>query len=240
MEALSDPTRNFYAAAASLGYSVLAISYPSDASIGSLCKMHDACFFPTRQSIILGVAQSGAAPQFAGITLDEGIADRVVLALQTLRAAAPSDGWNSFLASDDTTLAPEKRIAWSKVVVAGHSQGGGHAAAIGKLFPVSRVIQLSAPCDEVAGTPASWTAGSGSWASDPTQFYGLAAPTVFTNGVPTGGDTTCPYHVANWQNLGMIASHQDDAAALCGETGDTHNASSRCVDNYPTWQAMLR
>jgi hypothetical protein len=240
-EVLTDPTQNFYAAAASLGYSVFGVSYASTASIGSLCKGVDSCFFPTRKAVILGVAQPGAASEVASITLDQGIVDRLVLALHMLRTQQPSQGWGAFLASDDTTLLPEQQIAWNKIAVAGHSQGGGHAAVIGKLFAVPRVVQLSAPCDDSNGMPASWTAASnGPWASDPSQFYGLAAPSVFTGSTPTSGDTTCPYHLANWQNLGMTASHQDDDAATCGDTGDTHPESCRCAQNYPEWQAMLK
>ena len=38
----------------------------------------------------------------------------------------------------------------------------------------------------------------------------------------------------------MIATHQNDAAATCGQTGDTHGASAGCTDNYAAWQAMLK
>ncbi len=110
--------------------------------------------------------------------------------------------------------------------------GDGHGVLDGK----ARVLD-----DNVNGTPASWTAASdGAWASDPTMFYGLAAPTTFANGAPTGGDVTCPYHAASWQNEGVIPSHQNDAAATCSQAGDTHNVSAACVQNYPAWQAMLQ
>ena len=115
----------------------------------------------------------------------------------------------------------------------------GHAAAIGKLFPVQRVVMLSSPCDGENGTAASWTKGSvGTWASDPSQFYGLAAPT--TNNGMLSGDTTCPYHAMNWQNLGMISGRSHDDAQLCGLTGDTHSASIKCKDNEPAWLGMLQ
>jgi hypothetical protein len=240
-EVLMDPTLNFYAAAASLGYSVLGPSYTSAASIASLCGENDACYFATRKSIVLGVPQAGAAPALATITLDEGIVDRVVLALRYLEAHDPARGWGAFLVSSDATVSPEDAILWSKVAVAGHSQGGGHAAVVGKLLSVARVIQLSAPCDNVNGTPASWTAaGDGPWASDPAQFFGFATPTMFTSGKPTAGDLTCPYHLAAWENLGMVVSHQEDDAATCGVSGDTHPESIRCTENYAAWVGLLR
>ena len=238
---MPDPAQNFYAAAVSLGYAVLGVSYASNTSVGSLCKGTDPCFFATRKSIILGVPEVGAAAAVATIAKDESIVERVVLALAYLEARDPSHGWGTFLASHDSSLPPQERIRWSKVTVAGHSQGGGHAAALGKLFPVARAIQLSSTCDNVNGTPASWTAASnGPWASAPSQFYGLAAPTTFANGALTVGDITCPYHAASWQNEGMIPSHQNDAAASCGQAGDTHNVSAGCTQNYPAWQAMLQ
>jgi hypothetical protein len=240
-EALPDPTKNVLAAAASLGYAVLAVSYASTTSVGSLCKQTAGCFLPTRKSIILGAAQPNAATGVSTIKTDEGIVDRVVRALGYLAARDPAHGWGAFLSSVDTTLPADQRIRWSAVTAAGHSQGGGHAAAIGKLFAVARVLQFSATCDNVGGVPAGWTAaGTGTWATDPTMFYGLGAPTTFTNGVATDGDLTCASHLASWQNEGMIPSHQNDAAATCGQTGDTHGASAGCTDNYPAWLAMLK
>jgi len=219
---------------------VIGVSYYSKTAVGQLCLGQDACFFPTRQAIILGVAPAGTNATVAqAMTVDQSIAGRVELALTWLSTHDPAHAWGSFLKSGSG--GPETRIDWSKVTVAGHSQGGGHAAAMGKLFAVKRVIQLSSVCDSVSGAPVSWTKGSaGTWASDPTQFYGLAAPTIFTGTMATGGDTTCPVHAANWTNLGMVAAHQHDDAATCGVTGDTHGASIGCAGNYAAWQMLLQ
>src|SRR5262249_11413427 len=153
------------------------------------------------------------------------IAGRVELALTWLTKHDPAHAWGSFLTTGNG--GPQTRLAWGKITLAGPSQGGGHAGAIGKLFGVKRVIQLSSVWDAVSGLPTSWTHGtSGTWASDPTQFYGLATPTVFTGTMATGGDVTCPAHAADWANLGMVPSHQHDDAATCGVVvGDTHSAS---------------
>ena len=239
---IADPNINFYNAAAALGYDVLALSYASDASVGSLCAGVDACFFPTRETLIFGVPRPGASTGVAALTLDEGIADRLVLALRALAMRDPAHRWATYLAGTSGT--PETQIAWSRLAVAGHSQGGGHAAAIGKLFPVARVIQLAATCDAPGGTPASWTAGTaGTWATDPTRFYGLGAPTSFdASGQPTGGDQICAYHLATWRHLGMIASRQHDDAATCGATTAQgfHGAAVRCVANDAVWRELLR
>ena len=232
----TDPARNFYAAAIAAGRAVLAVSYANDISVGKLCAHDDTCFFPTRQSIILG----GAIPD-GGVAADESIVGRTVAALRYLAAGDPAGDWGTFLTSTDPATPPATAIAWPKIVAAGHSQGGGHAAAIGKLFPVARVIQLSSTCDSVDGAAASWTDGTaGTWASDPTMFYGLAAPSFFTNGVASSGDVTCPYHTKSWTSFGMKANHRNNAAEICGETGDTHGASLKCADNYDTWVTLLR
>lgn len=230
------PDKNVYSAAVSTGKAVLAISYANDVSVGKLCQHDDACFFPTRQSIILG----GAIPD-GGVTADETIVGRAAVALRFLAAGDPAGGWGTFLTSLDPATPPATALAWPKIIAAGHSQGGGHAAAIGKLFPVSRVIQFSSTCDSVDGVAATWTDGTtGTWASDPTLFFGFAAPTTFTGDAPTGGDVTCPYHTRNWTNLGMKANHRNNFAETCGATGDTHGESIKCADNYATWVTLFQ
>jgi len=236
---IADPQKNFHAAAVAQGDAVLALSYASKDEIGALCVGNDACFFPTRQTLIEGVPQPGVAPKYQGLALDEGIVPRTVLALQYLAARDPAHGWSSFLAAGDAGAAPD----WSKIVVAGHSQGGGHAAAMGKLFLVQRVLQLSSTCDEVNGAAATWTGGStGAWASAPSGFWGLSAATTFTGGKATGGDTICPAHAVDWKNLGMTPARSNDGAATCGAaTGVAfHAASIRCADNYDAWVTMLQ
>jgi hypothetical protein len=233
------PSTNLYAAAIAAGRSVLGLAYKNTQSIGSICQHDDSCFFPTRQSIILGRTEPGSG---ITVTPDEGIVDRTARALRYLAAGDPSGGWGAFLNTEDPNAPPETAIDWTKILAVGHSQGGGHATAIGKLFPVSRVVQLSSTCDSVDSSAASWTDGtSGRWATDPTQFYGFAAPTIFgAGGAVTGGDTTCPYHTQNWTNLGIVQAHRNNRAATCGETGDTHDASLRCADNYADWLALLQ
>jgi hypothetical protein len=233
------PQHNFYDAAVQDGRAVLGLAYANVDSVGSLCGGQDACFEPTRTSILLGVTQPGSAIQ---VTIDEGVADRMVKALRYLEAGDPQGNWTQFLVTEDPSVAPEKAIAWPKIIVSGHSQGGGHAALLGKLFPVLRVVQLSSPCDNVDGTAATWTNGQlGTWATDPTTFYGLAAPTYFgPDGVAYAGDMTCRYHATVWANLGMRDDYQNDDAETCGDMGDTHDDSLKCKDNWPNWLSLLQ
>ena len=237
---LIDPSRNLFTAALESGNHVLAVAYRSDVAIANMCDAsRPDCYGASRNALLTGVFTAGADPSLAGIREDEGIISRIDQALRALAAARPQAGWGAFI-SNATAATASERIAWPRVIVSGHSQGGGHAAYLAKLFPVSRVVQLSSTCDAPAGIPARWTAADSGWMTSPaTAFFGFSAPTVFTNGVPTGGDLNCPYHLAVWQNLGMPASHQDDDATPCADIGP-HIVPIFCSANYPRWVSLFR
>lgn len=222
------PSAGFYATARSAGLHVLAVSYRSDDAIGVLCKGDDGCFLPTRRTVLTGVYETGAAAALASIAVHEGALARVISALTTLAARDPSGGWGAFV--DPTATKPAERIRWSQIMAAGHSQGGGHAAIVGKLFAVDRVVALSSPCDTTASGPASWLdAVKSPYATSPaTAFHGLGAP----------GDTTCPGYAANWDALGLAPAHRHADAIVCAGAA-AHGATLGCVENAPAWTKML-
>lgn len=236
---IADPALNIYNAAAGEGYHVIGLAYRSGVPIGGMCSGQADCFGPTRETIVRGDFVAGASLEVDDIVADESIVKRLAMTLDALVAARPGAGWDSFIGAggDD-----EARIVWGKIVASGHSQGGGHAAMMGKLFSLRGVLQLSSTCDAVGASPAPWTDGStGSWATDPaTKFIGLAAPTeVDQDGHPTAGDTICPGHVANWNHLGMSPGNMHDDAETCGHQGNTHGASIGCTDNFARWGALI-
>jgi hypothetical protein len=258
-EQIATPTKNFYNAATSLGYQVLALSYHSIETIGMQCNCVDSCYFPSRETVIRGVYQDGGAADLegdGGIRVDEGIAGRAELALRWLAANDAAHGWSAYLTAAAPSAPPETQIDWTKIVVAGHSQGGGHAAAVGKLFPVARVVQLSATCDTVTppdecshttgtiadATPAAWmTRTDGIWATPATSYWGLDAKTVYDGNTWVSGDGDCFLHAQVWQNEQEPAAQIDDDGGVCGATTslENHNASIGCEDNFPIWKAML-
>jgi hypothetical protein len=65
------------------------------------------------------------------------IHNRITKLLQYLIVQFPTEGWEQFIEEDE--------IMWTKIIVSGHSQGGDHAAFIGKYFPVWKIICLSSP-----------------------------------------------------------------------------------------------
>jgi hypothetical protein len=234
------PTTNLYAAAIADGNAVFGVSYKNAESIGDICKSVDSCFFPTRESLLLGTPETGAG---LTATIDESVVDRTARALRYLDAGDPAGGWGAFLTSLDPTVPAAQALNWPMIITVGHSQGGGHAAALGKLFPVAKVVQLSSTCDNSDGVAASWTDGtSGTWASNPATFYGFAAPSTLDPIFGTfSGDSTCPYHTENWTHLGMRGGvYRNNNAEICGDTGDTHSESLKCPDNFPTWVSLLK
>ena len=235
-----DPGRNLFTAALESGNHVLAVAYRSDVAIAQMCdSSRPDCYGASRRTLLTGVFAAGADNSLLDIRADEGIIARIDQALRYLMAVRPQAGWDAFVVGP-AAATPADRIAWQRIIASGHSQGGGHAAYLGKLFPLVRVVQLSSTCDAPAGVPAPWTAADSAWVTSPVAaFFGLSAPTVFTNGIPTAGDLNCPYHLAVWQNLGMPRSQQADDAATCAGI-DPHVASIFCGSNYSRWVALFR
>jgi hypothetical protein len=234
-----DPTQNLFNAAGESGHHLLALAYRSDLAVAELCAGRPDCYGPTRNTLLTGSFTPGADASLADIREDEGVVPRLDGALRTLAAAHPGAGWDAFLGRPGASTAAV-RIAWERIIAAGHSQGGGHAAYLAKLFPLRRVVQFSSTCDAPGGVPAPWTAADSGWNVSPaTAFFGFSASTLFTGSVPTGGDLNCPYHLAVWRNLGMAPSRQADDAATCTGIGP-HGASILCSANYPRWVALFR
>jgi len=222
------PSASFYATARAAGLHVFAVSYRSDDAIGTLCKGADDCFLPTRRTVMTGVFETGAAAALSGIAVHEGALARLVAGLTTLAARDPSGGWGLFL--DASATKPGDKVRWSNVIAAGHSQGGGHAALIGKTFAVDRVVALSSPCDMTTSGPATWLdATKSTYATAPsTSFHGLGAP----------GDAICSGYSSIWEALGMATSRRHADATICAGSA-AHGASLECVENAPAWTKML-
>jgi hypothetical protein len=56
--------------------------------------------------------------------------------LRYLADKYPLDGWEQYLTAGDVPR-------WSRILVAGHSQGGGHAALLGKYYSTAGVIMFA-------------------------------------------------------------------------------------------------
>ncbi|MBK1649996.1 BPSS1187 family protein [Rhabdochromatium marinum] len=126
--------------AAQLGYHAINLSYPNAWTVGGLCQdsRDPDCHGQVRLDLLDGGQRSGLLT----LAPAQAIEPRLRALLKYLITQYPEQGWEQFLTSAGA-------IQWPKLVVAGHSQGGGHAAMIGKCHPVARVVMLAAPADYV-------------------------------------------------------------------------------------------
>lgn len=174
--------------AARLGYHVISLMYPNGEVILSVCnplppEERENCYENIRLQTLDGIQRS----DFSSVNPSNSIYNRVTKVLQYLAATFPKEGWRHFLKDG----APR----WSRIVVAGHSQGGGNAAMIGKLHRVARVVMISSPpegCMDSQCQAARWVAIG---ATPANRYYGLA----HQRELPIRAER------ANWEAFGLNA-----------------------------------
>ena len=129
------------------GYHAISLDY-EDNVVAVSCEhsLDSACFDHYREAIVTG------APVSEKISVDpaNSILNRLQKLLAYLVKQDPGGGWGEFVA--------DGQPAWSRIVLAGHSQGAGHAAYLGKMFKVDKVLMFSGPQDYLADLdkPAPW------------------------------------------------------------------------------------
>jgi hypothetical protein len=198
-----DNYRQIVREAAAQGLHGIGLNYPNNATVASLCNgSADAdCFGNTRAEILTGSDSSAVVT----ISRANSIENRLVKLLQVLHAQAPAEGWGAYLTSDLTSAGQPD---WSRIRIAGHSQGGGHAAFIAKRFAVDRAIYFGAPADATAAGLAPWVLAAG------------ATPGARQAGFTHLRDELASLTVvsATWQALGLTGAPTsvDGAAAPYG------------------------
>jgi len=123
--------------AGNLGYDVINLSYPNTVAAASLGSSSDSMVFNKyRQEVCYGT------PLSPDVTVDtlNSIYTRTVKLINYLNTTYPTQNWNQYLINPTT-------LDWSKIVVGGHSQGGGHACYFAKFNNVQRVLMFSSPND---------------------------------------------------------------------------------------------
>jgi hypothetical protein len=167
------------------GFHALGINYPNDRSVGEICFGREAaCFWDVRREVITGANTSA----LVSVAVADSIVTRLEGTLVYLNATYPGEGWGQYLAGGS--------VDWSKVVVAGHSQGGGHAGVMAKLYPMQRAVYFSSPADWHANQPAAWMSGEPNVTPSSRQY-------AFGN----VDDSLVPYGELrlNWGALGLGA-----------------------------------
>lgn len=157
------PQTAFVLHAARLGLHTINLRYPNRWTVGGRCRhsRDPEAHAKFRATIITGERQSG----LVRMPSQDAIVTRLARLLLWLAQHHPAEGWDTFLSSGQPR--------WESILIAGHSQGGGHAAMMSKLFPLARAIMLAAPADHLhrLEMPAPWIARSG--ATPPAHLFGF-------------------------------------------------------------------
>jgi hypothetical protein len=155
--------------AADLGFHVIGLNYPNDEAVNDLCGGANAdldCYAKVRLEIKDGTDRTN----LVNVNRPNSIENRLIKLLIYLRTQRLNDNWGQFLIDDQT-------INWTRIVVSGHSQGGGHAGIIARFHPVLRAVMFAAmDFNGATGQPANWIAQPNTTpnASTADKFWGFA------------------------------------------------------------------
>ncbi|MGH6788040.1 MAG: BPSS1187 family protein [Novosphingobium sp.] len=170
---------------ATRGYHGIGLTYPNDVAVGDRCAGNADldCAAKVRREVVTG---DNTSP-LIDVTPADSIAGRLAVLLAYMHGAYPTEGWGQFLVGG--------QLDWSRITVAGHSQGGGHAAFMAKLFVLDRTVMFSSPGDigQTQGTLAPWM----SWPN--------LTPAARQFGFTHTADELVPLALitANWRLIGL-------------------------------------
>ncbi|MDQ1564669.1 MAG: hypothetical protein QOI14_1620 [Actinomycetota bacterium] len=151
---------SFLSTARSVGYHVLALDYWNvGSSVARICKTNAKCYGAVQRNRLDGTHPG----RYSAVNPQNSIVDRLTSAIHQLEVTDRKGGWGRFLGAGG--------IDWSRIVVAGHSQGGGESAYIAHVHPVRGVLMFSSPVDSDHGVDASWMHQPG--ATPPSRMYGF-------------------------------------------------------------------
>jgi hypothetical protein len=193
------------------GYHAISLDYENNILAASCAHSLDsAAFGHYREAIVTGAPVS----EKIQVNPANSILNRFQKLLIYLAKNDPNGGWGEFVHNDQPV--------WSRIIVAGHSQGSGHAAYIGKLFRLERVLMFSGPQDYMDNfdRPAPWQARKS--ATPPSRFF------AFLN---LKDPFNVHHQIANSMVL-MEISHPDPLMVKPGEAieGDHHIL----INDFPT------
>jgi hypothetical protein len=199
----TESTTLFPSLAADSGFHVIVLHYPNLIPVTTQCRNNTDidCHWKYRQELTFGEDTHSV------LTVDTSncILNRFEKVVQYLDANFSSENWNSFLLNGDS-------INWPKITISGHSQGGGHAAFMGKHFDLDRVIMFASPNEYSATysaaapwismpgiTPASKHYGMGNLYDDAIDFSEQYLVWNGLNMLPFGDtvlveQANCPYN----------------------------------------------
>jgi len=225
----------FLSTAAAAGYSVLGLDYPNlGRSVTRTCLADAKCYTVLQRNRFTGAHPS----HFSHVSTANSIASRFRAAVRYLERRDPAGGWGRYL--------ERGRIDWSRIVLAGHSQGGGESAFIAHYYRVQGVLMFSSPVESYDDVTASWIDGRG------------ATPASRMFGFDVIGDLYQKRITGTWRALGLGTDRQPVAVPTGGHAllsslpvGTPLQTHGRSVDDRtprgpsgepvfaPTWRWML-
>ncbi len=155
--------------AADLGFHSINLTYPNDDAVNTICGGLNTdldCYGNVRLEVLGGTDRS----ILVNVNRANSIENRLIKLLIYLQNQRPTENWNQFLINGTT-------IDWSRIIISGHSQGGGHAGLIGRYHSVVRVVMFAAmDFNGLANSPANWIALPNTTpnATAPDRFWGFA------------------------------------------------------------------
>ena len=176
--------RMFQQTAANLGYHSIGLTYENLQSINmQTCPatQDPTCHGRARREVWFGEDTH----DFISVNYDNSIINRTLKLIKYLDINYPTENWGQYLINDTT-------VNWQSVVIAGHSQGGGHATFGSKFFEMNRVIMLSWVDWMQPGTNPLWITQPGQ--TPDSAYFGFihTGDASIYKGIPT-----------TWTNLGM-------------------------------------
>jgi hypothetical protein len=157
--------------AAALGYHSIGLMYPngSDLYVAAATNADNSAFGKGRKEIFEGTDQITGV----NVNADNCIKTRLIKLLQYMQLQHPNDNWQQFLSGND--------INWGKVIVAGHSQGGGHAFYIAHEVAVDRAISFgSIDWNTLLNTSAAWVSQPGATAVNKLYSFNHPLDEIFS------------------------------------------------------------
>ena len=135
--------------AAEIGFASVGIAYQSTPSVQELLS---APVEPQESERIRRERLFGEPlSERVEVTRADSIENRLFALLVWLAAEHPSEGWEAFIDAGN------ERPDWSRIVVAGHSQGAGHAAYLTRDIRLAGAVLFAGPGDNIPGFgPAPW------------------------------------------------------------------------------------
>jgi len=153
----------FPSLAANHGYHVVSLKYPNSVAAKTACaaSTDPNCYLNFRKEIIEGVDYSNKVT----VNDTDCIQNRLLKLIQHLSAFFPAENWDQYIIGN--------KMNWEKVMTAGHSQGGGHAAVLGINNALKRVLMFASPNDysNHFNAPSVWC--SGTFSTPASAFYGF-------------------------------------------------------------------